>query len=263
MAIPLFKNSSGNASQFGTGDSAQVASVTPRTPLSVLSLGDSGGASFVGPITTLNILSDSSASSRDIGSAGNGYNEIYLTAVGSGGSPLATARALSANGVATAGASLIGVDTTTMTNSSPGATDLQTVLQALDGAITGTTFSLPINDGVTIAAGDIVASGTSGTRVTLASAASGSLSINILGVAVTGGTGDSGGTVLASIRPISGRVTSATGLTAGSPVYLSTASPGDVTTTAPTGAGNVSLRLGFAYSATSWVFSVGEPIVLT
>jgi hypothetical protein len=97
----------------------------------------------------------------------------------------------------------------------------------------------------------------------LASAASGSLSINILGVAVTGGTGDSGGTVLASIRPISGRVTSATGLTAGSPVYLSTASPGDVTTTAPTGAGNVSLRLGFAYSTTSWVFSVGEPIVLT
>jgi hypothetical protein len=25
----------------------------------------------------------------------------------------------------------------------------------------------------------------------------------------------------------------------------------------------VSLRLGFAYSTTSWVFSVGEPIVLT
>lgn len=44
------------------------------------------------------------------------------------------------------------------------------------------------------------------------------------------------------------------GLTVGAPVFLSAASPGGVTTTAPTTAGNLVQQVGTAISATSFVF---------
>lgn len=54
-----------------------------------------------------------------------------------------------------------------------------------------------------------------------------------------------------------GTNTGATGLTPGSDVFLSTATAGLATTTAPAGAGKTAQRLGVAVSATEYYFSAG------
>lgn len=55
--------------------------------------------------------------------------------------------------------------------------------------------------------------------------------------------------------------TQVTGLTPGVQ-FLSATTPGKTTTTAPTAAGHIVQRVGFATSATSLNFNAGEPIVL-
>lgn len=59
-----------------------------------------------------------------------------------------------------------------------------------------------------------------------------------------------------------GRVTGKSGLTIGSRYYLDTATPGGITLTAPTTAGNVVQFVGTAVSATSLDFEPGEPITV-
>lgn len=49
-------------------------------------------------------------------------------------------------------------------------------------------------------------------------------------------------------------VTGVSGLTIGAPVFLSAATPGAVTSTAPSAAGNLVQQVGYALSATSFVF---------
>lgn len=49
-------------------------------------------------------------------------------------------------------------------------------------------------------------------------------------------------------------VTGVSGLTVGSPVFLSASTPGAVTSTAPSAAGNLVQQVGYALSATSFVF---------
>ena len=58
-----------------------------------------------------------------------------------------------------------------------------------------------------------------------------------------------------------GTLTGLTGLTLGGDVWLST-TPGAVTQTAPSGAGNVQQRLGVAVSTTAINFDAGAPITL-
>ena len=83
---------------------------------------------------------------------------------------------------------------------------------------------------------------------------------NFIGVCLSGGTGDGGGSVLATIATF-GKVT-VSGLTANTPVYLSSVTPGLLTSSVPTGEGNLRLRVGFAVSSTDLIIHVGEPFIL-
>lgn len=58
----------------------------------------------------------------------------------------------------------------------------------------------------------------------------------------------------ATIYPISNKNTALSGLTVGAEYFLST-TPGGVTTTAPSGSGNIVQRLGTAESATEMIFN--------
>lgn len=57
-----------------------------------------------------------------------------------------------------------------------------------------------------------------------------------------------------------GTITGLAGLTPGAPYFLSASATGGVTATAPTGAGQIVQRIGFAVSATEINFEAGEPI---
>lgn len=128
------------------------------------------------------------------------------------------------------------------------------------GAISAqTTIDVPIENGVTIAAGDIVASGTTAGRVELFNA-NANTNGGFIGIATVGGTGDAGGTVSATIA-VAGRVTGLSGLSQGA-VFASSAGTGAPTSTAPSGVGNLSFRVGYAYSATEMVIHAGEGTVL-
>lgn len=119
---------------------------------------------------------------------------------------------------------------------------------------------IAIEDGEVITNGDAVAASVTSGRCRRAEAGSAAYP-NFLGVAMSGGTGDSGGTVAVRVRTC-GVVNNGTGLTPNAPVYLSTAGAGGVTSTTPSGAGNLSLRIGFAYSATEYVLYPGQGVIL-
>lgn len=74
-----------------------------------------------------------------------------------------------------------------------------------------------------------------------------------------GGTGDAGGTVTSNVF-FEGENSEITGATIGDN-FLST-TPGGTTTAAPSGAGNVVQRLGFATSAVSLNVEFSQPLVL-
>lgn len=117
----------------------------------------------------------------------------------------------------------------------------------------------PIVNGQTISPGDAVAV-TSGGRVRRAQAGN-NAHPGFIGICLVGGTGDAGGNVYALVAT-SGTVRAMAGLTAGSPVFLSTSSPGAVQMTVPTGAGNLSLQIGYALDATTMVIHVEGRVVL-
>lgn len=104
----------------------------------------------------------------------------------------------------------------------------------------------------TLAAGDAV-SLVAG-RVERSDARAGSVVAGYIGQCVTGGTGDTGGTIKA--RVVVAGVAPASGLTAGLPVYLSTTTIGAVTTAPPSGLGALSQIVGRALSATTFAMQV-------
>lgn len=123
-----------------------------------------------------------------------------------------------------------------------------------------TTATLPIENGETLAPGQAVAVSSVSGRCRRANAIL-NAAPSFVGVCVSGGTGDVGGTVSAVIRA-SGIATGLSGLIANSPVYLSTSAIGQLTSVVPTGSGNLSLRVGWAVSATSAIIHVDTPIIL-
>lgn len=125
---------------------------------------------------------------------------------------------------------------------------------------TSLVVSVPIENGVTLAPGDGVAAGPTAGRCALSDAIA-DAATSFLGVCLVGGTGDAGGTVSAQLV-VGGLVSSVAGLTPNAPVYLSTAVAGGITSTVPAGVGNRSLRVGWAFDASSFVLHVGEGMVL-
>lgn len=112
-----------------------------------------------------------------------------------------------------------------------------------------TIFEVPIEDGVTISAGQAVNVSSAAGRVSLSDTSTANEYCQ-LGICLVGGTGDAGGNVYALVAQ-SGVVTGLSGLTAQRPVYLDPSTPGGLTTTKPvTGALIVA---GFSLSTTAMV----------
>lgn len=128
---------------------------------------------------------------------------------------------------------------------------------------------IPIENGETLAFGDVVAAGPTAGRCYRAEAKA-TQRPHVLGVCLVGGTGNLAGTVYALVAT-AGVVTGLSGLTARSKVYLSVAATGQLesgtgvnnfigpATAAP---GDFVIRMGFAYDTTSMVLCIGEGVVL-
>ena len=125
----------------------------------------------------------------------------------------------------------------------------------------GNVEEIAIENGVTIAAGDVVAQSTVTGRVTQANNNANTNSRTI-GVAVVGGTGDAGGTVVARVALPGSKVTdSGAAFTAGNALFVPDGS-GRPTSTAPTDTGDVVQRVGWARSATEYVIDFGPAVIL-
>lgn len=124
----------------------------------------------------------------------------------------------------------------------------------------GTYVDIAIEDGKTINVGDAVAASGTADRCCQADAALAAFP-NVLGICTIGGTGDTPGNVVARIQT-SGFVENLTGLTTNRQVYVSTTTPGALTTTTPTGTGNALVRVGFSYATTKLVLSTGPIVIL-
>jgi hypothetical protein len=133
------------------------------------------------------------------------------------------------------------------------------VWEAILALVATTTVTLPIESGETIMPGQAVAASAVPGRCRRANAI-GNAAPSFIGICVTGGVGNGPGTVNAVIR--ASGVASGLAVTANTPVYLSTAAIGGVTSTVPTGSGNLSLQIGWAVSGTQAVLHMGLPIIL-
>ena len=118
---------------------------------------------------------------------------------------------------------------------------------------------IPIENGVTIAPGDCVASGATLGRCTQMNANADALP-DFLGTAIAGGTGNAGGTVVARVAT-SGRVTDGGAAFAQGALYAPDGT-GRPTSAPPANAGDLVFRVGFAYSATEYAIQPGEGVVL-
>ncbi len=119
----------------------------------------------------------------------------------------------------------------------------------------------PIENGVVIAAGDIIAASTTAGRVTQNNDNQSTRSA-VIGVALTGGTGDAGGTVFTRFFLPGAVVTDAgASFTAGAELFAPDGT-GRATGTAPTANGDRVTRIGYAFSATEYVFNPVEGFVL-
>lgn len=128
---------------------------------------------------------------------------------------------------------------------------------SVEGALT---IDVPIENGVTIAAGDSVSAGPTLGRCTQGNANANTAG-DFIGTCTVGGTGDAGGTVSATIA-ISGKVTDGGASFANTGPLFMADGTGRPTLTAPANTGDLVLRVGFAYSATEYVLHVGEGTVL-
>jgi len=113
------------------------------------------------------------------------------------------------------------------------------------------TTTLVIANGVTIAAGDVVALGTTAGIFgqAILGDASGTITPAVVGIALTGGIGD--GTLTTTVLLAGKATTTITGASGGEAVYMEAA--GALTLTAPSAPGAYLLRMGYAVSATELV----------
>lgn len=118
-----------------------------------------------------------------------------------------------------------------------------------------------VENGVTITAGDTVAQGSVSGRATQANA-NGDAQAEFIGIALETGTGDVGGTVSVRVA-LPGNFVSVSGasFTAGNALFVPDGT-GQPTGTAPSGTGDVVLRVGWAHSATEFVIDPGPAVVL-
>jgi len=145
-----------------------------------------------------------------------------------------------------------------------GVTSIIGALNALASvASTGPTDTKPIENGVTIAAGDCVAQSTTSGRVTQWNGDEGT-NYRFLGIALTGGTGDAGGTVLCKFALPGSFVTdSGASWTAGAALFGPEGTGRAVVlASAPNDAGDALKRLGFAHTATTMYLDPGPTIIL-
>lgn len=123
------------------------------------------------------------------------------------------------------------------------------------------TFEEAIANTVTIAAGDCVAGTTTTGRVGLCNA-NADTNTRFVGICITGGTGDAGGTIEARIAT-TGSVISDSGaaFTAGDALFLPDGT-GRPVNTAPSSVGDVLQRVGYALTATTYVLDPGPAVIL-
>lgn len=127
----------------------------------------------------------------------------------------------------------------------------------IGGSSSALFVDLPIVDGQTLAAADCVSfsatfAGTAGGRVRRADARMATAVSGFAGACVVGGTGDAGGSVLATVQ-IAGIYTDAGAAFTPGKLYLSvSAAGGRPTNTLPSGSGNWYVEVGEAVSATAW-----------
>jgi hypothetical protein len=117
---------------------------------------------------------------------------------------------------------------------------------------------IPIENGVTIAAGEVVGASATAGRCTRANG-TGNANSNVLGIAVSGGTGNVGGSVTARVVT-AGRITDAGATFTQGILYLGAA--GRPVNTPLSSSGDAVVRIGYAYSATEYVIHVGEVLVI-
>jgi hypothetical protein len=279
MAIALKQGTNGNLARFLAADSLQIASVEPRVTTNNLVIGSllTGGAEVVlghAANADARVLKDLILDANIVGGAGAGtigsgvgdyFTDVWVQAVNDNG-PDNLAYGLRVSGT-NAGAYSIGIDPSLLSNVT--ATDLMTGLDELDAAISaasGDQDTRLIENGVTLAAGDAVAvSTTASGQVTAANADSANLEPDFIGIAITGGTGD-GATVNCTFKLIGQPATSGTGLTIGQAVYvpdLTVATTGEPpATTAPSGTGDLAMRVGWAIQATEIFIAPGPGIIV-
>jgi len=120
---------------------------------------------------------------------------------------------------------------------------------------------LPIENTVVIAAGDVVAASSTSGRITLGNGNSNTNS-KVTGIAITGGTGDVGGTVICRFAKNGSKVTdSGASFTPGSALFLPDGT-GRPVGTAPSGTGDAVKRVGWAVTSTEYIVDLGVTCVL-
>lgn len=138
---------------------------------------------------------------------------------------------------------------------------LNALAEAMDIEGRGPIKDYVVESGVTITAGDCVAQGSVAGRVTQANA-NNDTQAEFVGIALETGTGDAMGTVSVRVALPSNFVTvSGASFTAGNALFLPDGT-GQPTETAPSGTGDVVLRVGWAHSATEFVVDPGPAVVL-
>jgi hypothetical protein len=275
MALALKQGTNGNLARFTTADAFDINVISARNTAAALTIGanlDSGQQVVLGNANAdVSVLGDLVVAANINGGVGAGgvgsgvtdyFTAMWLLAVNDNG-PDAAAYNLGASGT-NAGAYGIGIDPTLLANVT--ATDLMTALDQLDAAIAGASVAQDtraIENGVTIAAGDCVAvSLTASGRVTLADGASNN-NPDFVGIAVTGGTGDAGGTVNCTfVLPGSPATVSGATFTVGQALYLPVGGGGAPATTATTTVGDLWMWVGWAVTATEMFISPSTGIVL-
>jgi hypothetical protein len=241
----LNNTGAGNALQVQDGgtdvlvvDSAGAVDITPTSGQSLTMTVAGAG--------TVDITSDTGDITIDATAA-----ELYLDDVGSWGGTLSQTgdRTLSQTGageVLNGATSLIGA--------------INRIADQIEDVGIEQFVEYPIESGVTLAPGDCVARGATAGRVQQADADGTAEQKKFVGTCRTGGTGDAGGTVTATVWT-DGALCTGTGFTAGSPLFVPT-TPGDPVTTAPTGTGDLLQRVGWALSTTEYILDPGPPVIL-
>ena len=119
---------------------------------------------------------------------------------------------------------------------------------------------LPIQNTITIAAGSCVAASTVSGRVTNATSVVGG-NFRFVGICITGGTGDAGGTVICRFS-VAGLVTdSGAAFTAGDALFIpeTAGRPVPLATISPLAEGDLAKQLGYAITSTSYILGHGLP----